>query len=94
MAEFATQAKACIIVPNPQLTGGHQLKNAQVLERAGAAIVLEENQLSGNPKILADAISLTLQNPDRRTKLGQQLHHFAHPDATKRLAELILDMIS
>jgi UDP-N-acetylglucosamine--N-acetylmuramyl-(pentapeptide) pyrophosphoryl-undecaprenol N-acetylglucosamine transferase len=27
IAEFAVQGKACIIVPNPRLTGGHQVKN-------------------------------------------------------------------
>jgi UDP-N-acetylglucosamine--N-acetylmuramyl-(pentapeptide) pyrophosphoryl-undecaprenol N-acetylglucosamine transferase len=31
MAEFAVMAKACVVVPAPHLTGGHQLKNAQVL---------------------------------------------------------------
>src|SRR5690606_37602477 len=27
MADMAVQGKACIVVPNPYLTGGHQLKN-------------------------------------------------------------------
>ncbi len=31
IAEFAVQAKACILIPSPYLTGGHQLKNAQYL---------------------------------------------------------------
>lgn len=28
MAEMAAQSKACVVVPNPNLTGGHQTKNA------------------------------------------------------------------
>ena len=36
LAEFAVQAKACIIVPASQLVGNHQVKNAQVYADRGA----------------------------------------------------------
>ena len=93
LAEFAAQSKACVIIPNPQLTGGHQTKNAQVLAKTQAAVIVEEKQLAANPDLLAHEIHKLLDHPAARTKLGEQLHNFAQPDATKRLSELILSIV-
>ncbi|HUC95997.1 MAG TPA: glycosyltransferase, partial [Candidatus Saccharimonadia bacterium] len=40
LAELAVQGKAAIIIPNPKLTAGHQLKNANQILKNGAGIVI------------------------------------------------------
>lgn len=90
LAEFAVQHKACVIVPNPYLTGGHQLKNAQVLADRHAAICVSEDQVLANPKDLETAIARVIGDADEQRELGEQLAQLAHPGAAKELAMLLL----
>ncbi len=91
MAEFALQHRPCIVVPNPALTGGHQLKNAQQLEKAGAIKVVSENDMEQQ---LLPSIRELFDFSAKREALGDALGKFAKPEATKQLAELILSVVS
>jgi UDP-N-acetylglucosamine--N-acetylmuramyl-(pentapeptide) pyrophosphoryl-undecaprenol N-acetylglucosamine transferase len=91
LAEFALQGKACIVVPSPFLAGGHQLKNAQVLEEKGAAVILDEVELQADPNRLAKQVSALLKDAAWQAKLGERLEIFAKPTATHDLAMLLLE---
>lgn len=91
LAEFALQGKACLVIPSPFLTGGHQLKNADYLAEKGAAVVLDEADLTADPHRLSKQVSELLRDDAGRQQLGRQLGRFAKPDATRELADLILD---
>ena len=91
MAEFAVQAKACIVVPNPQLTGGHQSKNAQILSERQAARVVSEPELLHTPAALWPVIRELLDDDSARQQLGARLHTLAQPDAARKLAMLLLE---
>ena len=93
LAEFALQGKACVVVPSPFLTGGHQLKNANYLAEQGAVLVLDETELAADPNRLAALTSDLLSHPAARSKLSASLAKFAKPNATGELARLILDEI-
>jgi UDP-N-acetylglucosamine--N-acetylmuramyl-(pentapeptide) pyrophosphoryl-undecaprenol N-acetylglucosamine transferase len=90
LAEFAVQGKACIVVPSPFLTGGHQLKNAEYLADQSAALVLTEDDLAADPNRLAKQVSQLLSDPDRRQELGKRLADFAVPNASQVIADLII----
>lgn len=90
LAEFAVQHKAVVIVPNPFLTGGHQLKNAQVLADRHAALCVSEDKVAADPKTLEDAIAHIVVSAGERKALGEQLGALAHPGAAKELAMLLL----
>lgn len=90
LAEFAVQGKACIIVPHPNLTGGHQLKNAQSLAKRGAVIVVPETELTPPSDCLTVLCAQLLDHQDRRQQLADRLRALAHPDAAHELAQLIL----
>jgi len=47
VGEIAAAGKPAIFVPFPRAADDHQKVNAQALERAGAAVLLEEAQLTG-----------------------------------------------
>lgn len=91
MQELAALGKAVIMVPNPYLTGGHQLKNAKVYEDAHAALTVDEEALEKNPFILRKAIDRLLDNPAERQRLGKALAAFARPDAAVDMATLIVE---
>jgi len=90
LAEFAVQAKACIIVPATRLVGDHQTKNAQVLVKKHAIVTLSEDQAEQDGR-LARAIAELLGNTRERQQLRQNLAQFARTDAAERLAMLLLD---
>jgi UDP-N-acetylglucosamine--N-acetylmuramyl-(pentapeptide) pyrophosphoryl-undecaprenol N-acetylglucosamine transferase len=48
LAEITTAGKASILIPFPFATNDHQTKNAQALADKGAAIMIDEKDLSGN----------------------------------------------
>ena len=87
LAEFAIQAKACIIVPSPQLIWN--VKNTDALAERQAVIKLDEDQAEQDGR-LAAVIGELLNSDAKRLKLGQALASFARPDAAERLAKLLL----
>ncbi len=93
IAEFALQAKACIIVPNPYLTGGHQIKNAKVYEDANAAIIVNETELLTNPDSLYNSVTTLLNNPEKRTEISKNLHALTPTEnAALSLANLLIEI--
>jgi len=89
-AELAAQAKPCIIVPNPLLAGGHQLKNAAAYEEKEAVITIDETKLSNNHELLLHALTKLLDDPVLQKRLSQNIAAFARPDSAKELALFIV----
>ncbi len=94
LAEFAVQGRACVVVPSPFLSGGHQLKNAQYLAEQGAAVVLLETDLTADPNRLAKQVSELLKSPEQQAELGKRLQQFAKPHATRDLVRLLVKFAS
>ncbi|HTE58448.1 MAG TPA: glycosyltransferase [Verrucomicrobiae bacterium] len=92
LAEFGVQGKACVVVPNPLLTGGHQLKNAENLVRHNAVLVVDEADFKRDTSALDAAIRSLLQDPERRQKLASKLQDISIPDASRKLALLLLEV--
>ncbi len=86
MAEFAAQGKPMIIVPNPLLTGGHQLHNALAYQQNGAAIVVDEKDMSN----LGVVVSELLDNPEKSKDLGSAALKLARPNAAADVASLLI----
>jgi UDP-N-acetylglucosamine--N-acetylmuramyl-(pentapeptide) pyrophosphoryl-undecaprenol N-acetylglucosamine transferase len=87
IAEFAVQAKPCVIIPSPFLTGGHQLKNAAELARQDAAVILDE---TADTDEVTGIINHLLSDDQRRSQLSQNIHKTAKPGAAAKLARIIL----
>ncbi len=90
LAEFAIQGKACIVVPSTVLTGGHQLKNAQILEKEGAVVVLNDIGLMKDPTRLGAEVSRLLNDKSSRDRLEKSIKEFAKPNSTEDIAKRIL----
>lgn len=93
MAEFGVQQKACIVVPSPHLTGGHQLKNAALLKEQGAALVVQEADLDDPENGLLAAIEQLLDDDAQRQQLASRLSQTTLPNAAKELAQILHDQI-
>lgn len=93
LTEFAAQQKACIIVPNPQLTGGHQLKNAESLAQQGAITQVSDESVQKNPELLLREVRTLLGSVHERAKLATQFHKLSDNKAAEKIALMILDQL-
>ncbi len=91
-AEFAQQGVACVIIPNPILTGGHQIKNAKAYADSGAVVMVDEVALRKNPQLLEREVKQLLQHPAQREQLQVRIAEFARPDAAKDIAQLLIGL--
>ncbi|HEV7453627.1 MAG TPA: glycosyltransferase [Candidatus Saccharimonadales bacterium] len=92
MAEFSAQAKATVVVPNPILAGGHQLKNAKVLADRKAIRMVSEATLKGDHLALMPPLTDLFDNPAKIIALGKKLETLAQPHAAHMLAVLLLEV--
>ncbi len=93
IAEFAAQAKACIVIPAPHLSGGHQLKNAQVLSDRKAVRLVNEATLQEDLHALMPPLTELFDHPEKRQLLGRKLAKLAQPNAAHLLAMLLLEVV-
>ena len=90
IAELASLKKSVILVPFARLPGGHQVKNADRLEQAEAAAVVNDEKMVKTPTILLDEIRHLIRSPRIRAEMADHLHEKARADAADRLADIIL----
>lgn len=90
LIELAALAKPTIIVPNPHLTGGHQLKNAAVYSQGNAAEVIDDDQIINQPQVLLDTVASLILNNDALERMAKAIQSFSKPNAANDTAQLII----
>lgn len=88
--ELAALAMPTILIPNPYLTGGHQLKNASVYEKANATLVLNEKELIDSPAKLTEMLRSVLKDVNLRSTMGKRFKSFSRPQAASDMADIII----
>jgi UDP-N-acetylglucosamine--N-acetylmuramyl-(pentapeptide) pyrophosphoryl-undecaprenol N-acetylglucosamine transferase len=86
--EIAAHGRPAILVPYPHATGDHQTANARWMERAGAAVVVPDAQLT-SARLLTE-IEALLADRARLEAMGRASAGLGRPDAAQRIAEEVL----
>lgn len=86
--EIAAHGKPSILVPLSHAAQDHQRKNAAEYAVRGAAVVVEEGNLS--PHVLLAEIRKLLADPMRLAKMGESAKLFAHADSAELIAVELL----
>lgn len=92
VSEIAACGRASILVPLAASAHDHQRFNARKFAEAGAAVVLEEKDLSG--ETLARAILALRNDPTRFLAMERAATSLARPDAAARIADLVEELIA
>ena len=87
LSELAACGKASILVPLPTSAHDHQRKNARSVAAAGAALLMEETDLTG--EALAAAVTGLMRDPGRLAAMEKASAALARPDAAARIVDLI-----
>ncbi len=85
-AELLAAGLPSVLVPL-RLASGHQLHNARALERAGAAVVLEEDRLTGDH--LARTVEELVDDPPRLQRMAQAARSLGRPRAAAEVWERV-----
>ena len=85
VAELAAAGKPSLLVPFAAAADNHQLRNAEEMVKAGAAVLLDEQDLD-LPGRLLTALTSLLASPERLTEMATAARTQAHPDAAERIA--------
>ena len=86
--EVAAHGRPAILVPYPHATGDHQTANARWMQRAGAAVVIDDSQLT--PARLAHEVAVLLADPSRLAAMARASASLARPAAARDVASEVL----
>ena len=85
--EIAAAGKPAILVPYPDATANHQLKNAEYFDRAGGAEIVDDRQAGESVPLL---VAKLLADPERLAAMGAAMRAAAKPDAAERIADELI----
>ena len=88
LSELTAAGRASILIPSPNVAENHQYHNAMVLQNAGAALVVEEKDLTGPG--LVKLVEQLVVDPGRLKELGENAKKLAKPRAVEEIAAQLL----
>lgn len=91
LSEIQVQGKPAILVPSPNVAENHQYYNALALSSRGAAILLEEKELTGE-RLCSLALDL-LGDPEKLRVIGRNAQKMAIVDANERIYREIMKIL-
>lgn len=91
LAELEAAGKASILIPSPIVAGNHQYHNAMVLGRAGAAVVMEQKNVTSE-KIIAE-IKRLYNSPDTVEVMSECAAGLHLYDTNKRIMDVVNKLI-
>jgi len=86
--EIAAHGRPMVLIPYPHATADHQTANARYMERAGAATVIPDGELSGSR--LAHEVGQLLGDRGRLAAMGRASQTVARPAAASDVAQELL----
>ena len=85
VSELAATGVAALLVPYPHAVDDHQTHNGQFLVDAGAAIMLQQNQMTA--QLLSTRLAELLSHRDRLIAMARAAHTLAQPQASVIIAD-------
>ncbi len=90
VAELAALGKASLLIPFPGATHNHQFVNAKYLEQAGAAVLIEEKDLTADR--LVKTIKMLLADRKKLQAMGSAAKALAKPYAGADIVQVLEKM--
>lgn len=90
ISELQNLAKACILIPSPNVAEDHQRHNAEALStRGGAVMILDADAVAALPATLAGLID----NPEKRAALSAEISKMALKNADSKIVDKITEIL-
>ena len=92
ISELEAMGRASILIPSPVVAGNHQYHNAMALVNRGAAVCIEEKDLT--PDALWDSMEAVAGHPDVLRSMAEHARRAAILDASDLIYAVIQDVLS
>jgi len=89
--ELQSMGRGSILVPSPIVAGNHQYFNGMVLQKAGAAIVIEQKDLTS--ELLIKTVKELCDNPRELNQLSENAKNMCISDTNARIYKVISKLI-
>jgi UDP-N-acetylglucosamine--N-acetylmuramyl-(pentapeptide) pyrophosphoryl-undecaprenol N-acetylglucosamine transferase len=86
--ELAQYGLPSVLIPYPAAAGDHQTGNARWMERAGAAVVIPDAELTAER--LRAEVDAIVTDARRRAAMAEAARGLARPDAAREIAQEVL----
>ncbi len=90
ISEIAVWGSPSIIIPIPEDVSGDQVRNAFAFARMGAAVVIEQANLT--PSIFLSEIDRLMGDKEKMKLLGENAKKFGKTDAAEKIARAIVNI--
>ena len=90
LAELAVRGLPAVLVPYPYAAEGHQTFNAKVVEEKGAAVMISDDQLTGER--LAAILSGLIQDREKLLSMAKVSRSLGKPEAAREIACSVLSL--
>ena len=91
LAELEAVGRASILIPSPNVAENHQYYNALELQNAGAAVVIEEKDLTG--QTLVDTVQRLLETPGQLSAMGASAKKLGNPHSLDEITAKLLNLV-
>ena len=91
LSELPALKKPSILIPSPYVAENHQFYNAMALAERGAAVCLEEKDLTADR--LWEEIRSAALSPDTLQRMGEAAGKAAVLDADERILAVVRDSV-
>ena len=87
VSELAAAGKPSVLVPFPFAADDHQTRNAEAMERGGAALLVRDADMNGGR--LFESVTGLARASGELERMGEAARKFARPGAARRAAEIL-----
>ena len=91
LAELEAVGRASILIPSPNVAENHQYYNALELQKAGAAVVIEEKNLTGEG--LIETVQQLLAQPGKLAEMGANAKTLGNPHSLELITAKLLELV-
>ncbi len=91
ITEIANLSKPSILIPLPNVSNDHQMYNAKVLEKVGAAVIIKNNEL--NSEVLNNSIKQIVLDNKKSQQMGKNAYTIANENVEEKIYDEIKKLI-
>jgi UDP-N-acetylglucosamine--N-acetylmuramyl-(pentapeptide) pyrophosphoryl-undecaprenol N-acetylglucosamine transferase len=92
VAELTRTGSPAVLIPLASSAESHQLENARILERSGAAAVVKESEIESGR--LESVLIELLSQPERREAMAQRAKQLGRAEAAAVIVQDLIERIS
>lgn len=92
ISELQVKGMPSILIPSPNVAENHQYYNAKTLSDNGAAILIEEKDLTGDK--LIETVKSLIDDKEKLLQMSENAKKTAVFDANERICEVIVNLIN